>query len=93
MMRPNTVSCSFANLAVAAMALRKVAPTLTAESETPDYLSANISRSEKSGGLGAWRQTRSLAGLASRRPGTELRFDRTNMGDRYENLLDRSSAS
>jgi hypothetical protein len=80
MMRPNTVSCGFASLAVAAMALRKVAPTPAAESETPDYLSANICRLEKQGGLGAWRQTRSLAGLASRRPGTELRSDRTEYG-------------
>jgi hypothetical protein len=54
MMRPNTVSCGFASLAVAAMALRKVAPTPAAESETPDYLSANICRLEKQGGLGAW---------------------------------------
>jgi hypothetical protein len=43
------VSCGFAN-AVAAMALRRVPPTLTAESETPDYSNANILYLEKRGG-------------------------------------------
>jgi hypothetical protein len=71
-MRAKPVSYGFANLAVAAMALRRVAPTLTAESETPDYSSAIIRRSEKQSGLGAWRPTRSVASLASLRHAPEL---------------------